>query len=336
MPHQSSSPETELGFPALTHVATLRTIAHLFSGRRSRCGIYLLEFPDQRYYIGQAVDVVRRFAQHRRNYEEIVGFSFMETPRAQLDDKERELIHHAERLGLILFNTVHAANVVGETDLDLVVTPEEQTEFLDNPAAFNARDASAPIVWPAAVVERTAAKYRRFRQQPLADPAAENLAYYLARCVVAPRRTEYSFWAVSCLPGTNHHVAPRLLCVNAGVMELFVVGWDKGAPTSCWGFVNVASDVLLGRWQSRWRFRRTHPSIRLIERGYRDAGQFQILLHAYSKEALRSLLQDEMVQCAAAALSLRVMRKRATIYGKNHCKLLADAALGGGERVSTA
>ena len=46
----------ELGFTQLAPVSTLRSIAQLFGSSKPRCGIYLLEFPERRFYIGQAVE----------------------------------------------------------------------------------------------------------------------------------------------------------------------------------------------------------------------------------------------------------------------------------------
>jgi hypothetical protein len=72
------------------------------------------------------------------------------------------------------------------------------------------------------------------------------LTAYLGGAVPLPRTTEYSFWSVSCLPSTGGSAWPRLVCVNAGVMELFVLG-GKAEATSLWGYVNVALDVLESR-----------------------------------------------------------------------------------------
>ena len=94
-----------------------------------------------------------------------------------------------------------------------------------------------------------------------------------------------------------------------------------------WGFVNVASDVLNELAGGINDFATTHPMIEMIKRNYRDAGQYQISLQANDQASLRSLLESTVVRRAASALTLRVMRKRATIYGKFHCKQLADAIL---------
>src|SRR5438128_2181912 len=123
----------KLGFPPLKSVATLPSIAHLFGSTRSRCGIYLLTFQNGAIYIGQAFDVVHRFASHRRTYRDITGFAFIIEKKLKLDETERNLIRRAERLGLTLLNVVHTSEVVGDTDLDLVFPAEKQQEWLSHP-----------------------------------------------------------------------------------------------------------------------------------------------------------------------------------------------------------
>ena len=319
----------DLGFGPVAPVATLRSIAQLFGASKPRCGIYLLEFPEHRFYIGQAVEVVRRFAQHQKNYEEIVGFSFIPTPRTHLDEVERELIRKAEGLGLVILNTVHASNVVGDTDLDMVVSPNDQAEWLSHPADFNDGDTSSPIVLPVAQLERFAEQFRRFKAHRLVGPASHLLQTYVRHCIAAPKRTEYSFWVVSCLPSTNRDTWPRLLCVSAGVMELLVLGYHKSKSSDMWGFVTVASDVLSETFPTDDALATAFPSMEVIRREYRDAGQHQITLHADNEQCMQAILRHKAVRRAGAALALRVMRKRATIYAKFHCKQLAGVAMGG-------
>ena len=56
----------DLGFPPLRVVEGRVSIADLYPSERRRCGIYLLEHADGMHYVGQSVDVVRRFDQHRK------------------------------------------------------------------------------------------------------------------------------------------------------------------------------------------------------------------------------------------------------------------------------
>ena len=314
----------ELGFPPLESVSTLRSIAHLFGSSKNRCGIYLLEFPERKFYIGQAVEVVRRFAQHRKNYDQIIGFAFIPAPRTHLDQKERDLIHQAEQVGLVILNTVHASNVIGETDLDMVISPEEQVAWLASPREFNEMDQFLPISLPESQAGRFAKRFQKFKTHPLFLPASLLLQTYLLHCIPSPSRTEYSFWAASCLPSTNKNTSPRLLCLSAGVMELFVIGYHKNASAEMWGFVTVASDVLAETFQDFQELEEAFPSIEIVQRGYRDAGQHQLTILAESERSFRSVLEHQAVQRAAAVLAIRVMRKRATIYSKFHCKQLID------------
>lgn len=112
-------------------------------------------------------------------------------------------------------------------------------------------------------------------------------------------------------------------------MELFVVGYAVRNPARLWGFLNVASDVLYDALGGQNRFRSVFPQIELVQRQYRDAGQYQISLHAHDEPALKQLMENQAVRQAAAALALRVMRKRATIYSKFHCQQLAELILCG-------
>ena len=318
---------SKLGFPSPEEVFSLQTIANFFPTSRSRCGIYLLVFLDNTFYIGQAIDVVRRFVQHRRNYSNIFGFSFQPTKPVLLDEVEQDLIHKAERLGLTLLNTVHTSNVVGETDLDFVVSPEEQQAWLSASDTAALADGAELLVLPDSQIRRHTIKFRRFEENQHAKVALVLLREFVSNCLPSPKRTEYSFWVVSCLPSTNQSTWPRLGCVSAGIMELFVVGYDKNETDTMWGFVNVASDVLNDRIGGIRSFPEAHPKVELIESVYRDAGQHQICLHAWDEASLRAILTDKAVRKAARVLTLRVMRKRATIYGKYHCKQLANAIL---------
>ncbi|MCF8210514.1 MAG: GIY-YIG nuclease family protein [Rhodoferax sp.] len=322
-------PASAMGFPALQHVTSLQSVAHLFGSTKNRCGIYFLAFQSGLFYVGQAVDVVRRFSQHRRNHDDIVGFSFIPVSQPKLNDIERTLIFKAESLGLKITNAVHVTSIVGDTDFDLVVPLAEQDTWLNLPIRSAISDKSASrVVLPEAQQVRFSKQFNRFNKHPMGSSALKLLTQYVDNCIPAPRRTEYSFWAVSCMPSGNSDW-PRLLCVNAALMELFVAGWQKqDAGGALWSFVNVAEDVLLEHWKSLNKLKIKFPFLRLEQSSYRDAGQHQVrILCEGSERLMMLLLSDPGISKAAATLALRVMRKRATIYGKYHCPQLADLAL---------
>lgn len=323
-----------MGFPAMIEVATLQSVAHLFGSTKKRCGIYFLAFEQGLFYVGQAVDVVRRFSQHCKNHDDIIGFSFIAVPKTELDATERTLIFKAESLGLKITNAVHVTCITGDADFDLIVPMEEQVAWLSRPLQATAPEKSVPkIVLPESQQIRFSKHFIRFNRHPLSLRALVLFKQYVDSCVPAPRRTEYSFWAVSCMPSGSAEW-PRLLCVNAAFMELFVVGWTKQDAALLWSFVNVAEDVLLAHWKSINKLKKAFPFLRIERSVYRDAGQHQLRILCDDGTPMERLLADPGISKAAATLVLRVMRKRATIFGKYHCPQLADLALSTNDRIS--
>jgi len=317
-----------LGFPAVSIVESLYSIAHLFGATKPRCGIYCLVFSPGHFYIGQAIEVVRRFSQHRKNYDDIVGFTFLPVLKSELNDVEKKLIYEAENIGLTMRNVVHVTNVAGDTDLDLLLPLSEQeswlsSEYQDSKGMVN----DAPrISLPESHLVRFATKFDQYNKHPLHQKTTAILGSYLSRCIPSPRLTEYSFWSVSCMPSTNKNTWPRLYCVNAASMELFVVGWDKH-DNSLWAFLTVDEDVLIEHWPDPEKFTEQFRFVEYFGADYRDAGQNQITLRCTGAENLSLLLQDVGVCKAAASLNLRVMRKRSNFYMQYHCPQLSNLAL---------
>lgn len=318
----------KLGFKPPTDVRGRLSIADLFPKSRSRTGIYLLQFANGNFYIGQAVDACRRFAQHRIAVGDITGYSFQPASRKSLDAVERDLIHTAERSGLPLTNRVHVSNIIGETDLDLLVEPAQQELWLNQwprPALEPGRQVVLPQESPARI--RTDQAFQRLRGLPEWTLVRDCLRTYCNDCVPYPASTQLSFWSLSCLPTTNKNTWPRFAAVNAGLMEVFVIGWNRNGKGT-WGFVNVARSTLAYRFGSITAFRRSNRSIEIDEdREYRAAGQDQLRLSVDSITKLTTLVQDPDIRDAASKLMLNVMRTRPTLYGKFHCPALADEVL---------
>lgn len=321
----------DLGFPELTDVSGLRSVAHLVKSPKNRCGIYLLAFSGDRYYIGQAVDIVRRFSQHLKTYGEIDGFTYIQVAKTKLDAREKELIFNAEASGFTLLNVVHVSNIIGDTDLDLLFDEGVLDRWLGDPELANLKDFDTQTIQlPKAHNERAALKFAQLKRHPLAKAAIIQLACFLEVAVPYPRMSEFSFWTVTAMPGTNSSTMPRILCVSTSVMEVFGLGYYKGKEDAdlTWSFVNVASDFLLESFGSEESFRSEYPSIYLdTETRYRDGGQYVFRLCAGTQNCMIQLLADIRVTKAAASLCLRLMRKRPTIFSKHHCPQLVDAAL---------
>lgn len=85
-----------MGFSRWRHVHGRASIADLFKPQKRR-GIYVLRFSNGEFYVGQAVDVTRRYAQHRKTYSDIEEIAFKPVPKDKLGEEERSLIGRLEQ-----------------------------------------------------------------------------------------------------------------------------------------------------------------------------------------------------------------------------------------------
>ena len=315
----------ELGFPPLTLVAGRVSVADLHPSRPRRCGIYVLAHADGMHYVGQAVDVVRRFAQHRKVSSDIERFSFFPVERADLDAEERRCIQGAEARGLRLRNRMLVKQLLTESDLDEVLTLAEQEAWLDDPSTF-AAEPRLQLDSDQTQRLRFRAKFDRFRADAAFDRVTALVRLYVQEYIPVARRTELSFWSISCLPSTNNAHHPRWVALNVGEMEMFVVGWlpKRREP---WGLVNVSRSACTSSLIERLRRRGLVSKPR--QRLYRAAGgdDVQLSIDANTFEAMTDALHEPGMTKSARALCLNVMRKRPNLFAKYHCFDLADAVL---------
>lgn len=324
----------DFGFGDPIDVRGRYSVAEQFPKSRGRCGIYLLEFTSSLFYIGQAVDVVRRFAQHQHNHHDIVRLRFQHVNASNLNAVEQELIHRAEALGVRLTNVIFISVVQGEKDLDLLITPAEQAMWLDDPASLALDDARHPLNEDDVRRLRLRKQYCKLEEKTVFEPLLDLLRRYVNLVLPAPVRTELSHWSVSCLPSTNKSYAPRLAVINVYKMETLVVCFDKADPQRIWGFVNMARTPLqtkrLGLLRARYRWFRDER-VMLRKPHYRSAGPDKLQAHFNSFAQAHTLLDDPVIQRAMRQLTLNLMRKGPNLQIRWHCYDLADQILAPGQ-----
>ena len=114
-------------FPEFVWVYCRPTVADMFKPDQ-RCGIYILRFRDNQFYVGQAVDVIRRFVQHSKVHDDIQEISFKIFNEKDLNRIEQELVKSLEKKEVKLRNINLTSIPKGDTDLDLLI-PYEQQQF---------------------------------------------------------------------------------------------------------------------------------------------------------------------------------------------------------------
>lgn len=289
-----------------------------------RCGLYLFECTNHDIYIGIAKDVAQRLPHHLKKHPDVQTFRFLPHPGDERERRtvERRLVRDAQRSGLIVRNREHASGHVGPSTLDAVITEDEQTAWLRDPIGVNAGDRSALVALDPSQLAAHDGDFRRLRQHPRYDTIVEVLGVYAARCIPFPRRTEASFWTVSCFPGSNRR---RIFCVSMAALETFYIAVSDTSDTITAVLFVDKRHLPAGRWG------RALLAARGVmfddEYTHKSGGAFEQCLIVHDIRSLRSVLKSKQVRRAAAAFNLDLMRKRQSAYKPSHCRQLAAAAL---------
>jgi len=114
-----------LGFAVPVHVQGRASIVDLFKPGK-RCGIYVLHCSGSEYCAGKAIDVTRRYTQHRANHSDIEWISFREVQKDAHRVEEPKVIGTLEAAGFLLRNIDYTSFPTVATDLDTVVSMDEQ------------------------------------------------------------------------------------------------------------------------------------------------------------------------------------------------------------------
>lgn len=303
-----------LGFSRWRHVQGRASVADLFEPQ-GRCGIYVLRFANGESYVGQTVDVTRRYVQHRKAYDgDIEEIAFKPVARGKLDEEERSLIWRLEEKGWRLRNIALASIPQGESDFDLVMPPDEQERWLND--LNHVGDDSERLV-DLELRRRYRGRFQDLLEMPRAEEAIEVLQTYVRVAIPAVRRGEVSFWSCSCLP--KAHVYSR---VTVNWQEVFTVFT---------GFNDLRFSVHLARSPLQQALGDTlgplltrHPTLRHTHHRYAPGGQDQTSFEIKGAKAAIKVLADEDVLRGIRLLNLRLMQKGPCVYGRNHCLDLAD------------
>ncbi|HRF61155.1 MAG TPA: GIY-YIG nuclease family protein [Fimbriimonadaceae bacterium] len=308
----------DLGFPPLTAVWSRRSIADLYRPGK-RCGIYVLEFETGELYCGQAVDVTRRYVQHRKVHTDIRNITFQPVAPSLLDDTEIEAIAELERAGWALRNIALTSIPKGESDFDLVMSLDDQAKWLED---VSFRPKGGIRVDDADVRRKHARNADRFRSFPFAHEATQVLAAYIDAAIPLPHASELSFWSCSCLPGNNNSVTIYSR-VNLNMQEVLTLGVDEGVFFCSWHL----SDSPFYEISER-------EVVDLIDRleiwhedhWYKPGGPDQVNVGCDGVENALRVLSDPLMVRAMRLMNLRLMKKGPTYYSRAHCFGLVDAA----------
>lgn len=303
------------GFSQPHHVWGRASIADLFKPGE-HCGLYVLHFTNGDIYAGQALDVTRRYVQHRKVHADIEEISFKHVPEDRLNDEERTLIWSLEQDGQRLRNITFTSVPKGECDFDLVMSPEEQNRWLEDPSYIDF--GGSRIVDPG-LRRKYSRKYKSFAELPRSDEVLSVLRNYVQAYIPAFLRSEVSFWCVSCMPVRNVYAR-----INIYWQEVLTVSVAEDAILVS---LHVADSpfTLLSDEALTLLFER-HPALEAIDHKYGPGGSDQINLVLPLADA-KIFISDPEVLPAIRLFNLRLMKKGPCNFARYHCMDLADKIL---------
>jgi hypothetical protein len=315
---------SELNFLETKKIYNRPSIVDFFHNR-SRCGIYLLHFSDGTYYIGQAIDIPRRYTQHRKKHNDITHISFKNVKKDDLNSYEAEAIRKFESK-FQLRNISLASAPAMDADLDELLHPDRQSEWLE--------EKIPSVIFKKRIVDKTLrSKYSlRFcdlkRNSFFIEQILPVLKKYVSICIPEPYLTEISFWGSSCLPAHESTTTIEIYSrINMYWQEVFTVGkmLEQKLPLFSWHLSKKIIASHLGEnFKSTFK---TYKTIEFDDHYYESGGFDQFAVYIYDTDEAMLLLDNNSIIEAIKNFNLRCMRKGAHIHAPYHCMHLADLIL---------
>jgi len=312
---------SRLGFRDTKQIINRPSIADIFH-ERERCGIYVLHFSDGAYYVGQAVDIPRRYVQHKKKHQDITHISFKNTPKTDLNKSEAEAIGVLE-MACDLRNISLTSAPILDSDLDDIFSLSDQQQWL--------MTSELTLNYKMRLVDNTTrSKYSRCffelkRDLFFVESVLPVMKKYVERCIPEPYLTELSFWCCTCLPNShaNEDILEVYSRINLYWQEVFTVGkhLDTKTPHFAWHLKRSGLDACISDFCKRY------DCLWDGERNYISGGQDQINLTLSDTEEALDVLDDTRFVQAIKEFNLRNMRKGTNNWAVNHCMDLSDLLL---------
>jgi hypothetical protein len=179
-----------------------------------------------------------------------------------------------------------------------------------------------------------AARFEKLLRRPQAQDVLEILRIYGETCLPIPRRTERTYWSVSCLPSTSDRPLVR---VNASWMELFTLLPDACPKRSRRGDGLRARFILhLSDFTTDGSPEPEHLDQAFLEQcvgRQEDVSYFLWKADTFGVKvrgsaSIRKFLEDRRALRAIRRFNLTHMNRGRNAYQASHCYSLADAMLG--------
>lgn len=315
----------ERGFSITHQIEERKSITGLVDTSEA-CGIYVLHFANDEYYVGLAKNVTKRYVQHRQTYADIQHISFKPVPLEQLKRVESDEIEFF-KTRVRLRNIDEMEDLIMERDFDKLVDVEFARRFL---ADLHYNDYTGDKYRNEELQSNY--KYRQnfqlLTEQSFYDKLLALCRLYIQNCLPAPLKTEYAFWSVTCFRVKAETPVIRLNVYQQEVFTVYPTTLSNGKPTLDFSFMLAKSpfnQIVNGKTVQSFLEQECRTVV-FSNDFYRTGGKDQMRLQTLTFDVLRVLSHPSFV-AAARLHNLRLMRKGTNMNRVSHCMDLAENML---------
>lgn len=287
-----------------------------------RCsGIYILEFSNNEYYIGQAKKIKTRIKQHNKNYSDIGNIYFKPVEVDSLLSEESKTISIFEANSLRIRN-------LKQIDFINIFNEACQQRWISD---LNYNKLSGHKFDNTVVRESFRDRFLLFKEKPYYEELIQLLATYFQSTIPNYLASEYNYWTITCMP--NHlekaGCVSRININSVPVLSIFV---EKDKSLS---FMIYASKLPYLRYLRQYDVDSFVNQISIFKFGLRDAftektegDEIAMLLN---QAAFKDALDNPLALSSMRLFNLRMMNnvgKVITYIRKpSHCLDLADTVI---------
>lgn len=308
-----------LGFRNPVDAPATGSIAPEFRAKNRRCGIYVLHFANGDYYVGQTIDITRRFPQHRTRHGDIVKVSFLPLGQGKLNFQEQQLIRLLDMRGFPLRNIDMTSILPTEPgEFDDLMDGQRQQSWLGGLSSVGLEGLRTQPL--------TANRLYSQRHQELMglewyDDLLGILRGYILKGIPAALHSEAQYWQASVLPD-NYSVLVR---ININWQEVFFATVDEQGP--CFYLIVSKRELQRAFGDDLARLTQRHPDLEWEDSFYRAGGSDQASLLIQGLDAMRAVLADPDILPALRLFNLRLMKRGRCPWAKSHNFDLITAAM---------
>ena len=295
-------------------------------------GIYVLDTGDGYMYVGQSTEVHARVNSHRKTWPTLRAVGFLPCRRTELDEVERAVARAIDSKGIPLWNRTLIDLLHVDTPFDQVFPRTVHERWLTD-LAWN--EWSGPRVTEDQLRHRYQGAFDAFASTPQAESVERALRRVVALTVPAPRRTEITYWSVSCAKPDKDGPFTRLNVGLQATFDAYGTAAPGGVRFCLWIPVILAEQALGAEFREGRRGELGTARLTAIGKqcgffrsSLTAAGPNQIGLVVFDEATLDELLQTEDFIRGMRRIHLGLMQRGKNLNRRSHCMALADRLLG--------